>query len=119
MKIFYKEIELDSSLEHELIADSKFGYNVVITFNGKGYYHGMWLVTNIKEIHSRFSSLNRIAFESDIHKTGRTNDIDDIESIEIVDATFEYDKFWYNLSEDVIKKDSVFDDSNFMVDGYY
>lgn len=96
MKITYLGKDLDVSMEHELLSENEFGFKVDIKYT-KGSWYDIKEDTayNCTEVHHLWS-LNymggpSIAFESDIHCTGFTRNIDTIESvtIELADKLFD------------------------------
>lgn len=103
MKLIKDNVELDSSIEHELFS-GELGFTVTIVYTEES-----WLseglnepytetVNNITEVHHLYKSpigggRLKIAFESDIHNTGFTRDVNDIESVHIIDAVKLEDDF--------------------------
>lgn len=95
MNLIFKGNKLDCELEHELFSDSEFGFEVTIGFkmDAQNYANRVWRLNNVFEVHFKYKSivlkeeLGRVAFESNIHHTGRTNNIDDINFIIITEAT--------------------------------
>ena len=67
---------------------TQFGFKVKIKFKKDSLFKGKSSIYhNVTEIHYNFDSdfpWKRIAFESDIHKTGLTHIIDDIEEFEAI-----------------------------------
>ena len=102
MKLIYLGEEIDSTLEHELCSENEFGFDVTITYTPKSWMsvdNGSQLtckIFNCTEVHNRYTSFHgeRIAFESDIHCTGGTRDIEEIESVVIELATFKSDGYY-------------------------
>lgn len=100
-KFTYLGQELDPSQEHELFSENEHGFKVTVVFKAENWRHkdgtkkGVDIFNNCTEVHSRYKSLgktqNRCALESDIHRTGGTVNIDEIESIniELADETAE------------------------------
>lgn len=100
MKIFYLGEELDTTKEHELFTDNEFGFKIDIK-----YTQDSWYTTkddtayNCTEFHWRFNEDEDwarekcVAFESDIHRTGFTKEIKNIESVNIVLADKLYDEY--------------------------
>lgn len=92
MKLIYLNTELDSEKEWELNSDTEFGFNVTVTYKKNSDYienssSNTEVCYNCTEVHSRYRSAvsegKRIAFESDIHSTGCTRAIKEIELVEI------------------------------------
>lgn len=83
MKLIYlnedASIELDTSIEQELY-ETKYGFNINIVYKNVEFKN--LEIFNCTEVHHLYRK-NKIAFESDIHCTGFTNDITDIESVVI------------------------------------
>jgi hypothetical protein len=96
MKITYLGKDLDVSVEHELLSENEFGFKVDIKYTKDSWYDIKEdTAYNCTEVHHLWS-LNymggpSIAFESDIHCTGFTRNIDTIESvtIELADKLFD------------------------------
>jgi len=90
---------LDASQEHELFPECRFGFVAKLTYRDDSYYykeHGEKEVTynNITEVHYAYDGYaghDRCAFESDIHGTGGTVEIAQIESLLIECASQIYD----------------------------
>ena len=112
MKLFFNDIELDASKEHELVADTEFGYDVDIvyesdvmrhTINGDivdmykaiGYEQHFNNCTEVHHLYERDLPFgeHRIAFESDIHCTGCTREINYIKSVHVKTATVKSDNY--------------------------
>jgi hypothetical protein len=103
MKLTYLGEELDSTKEKEILSGSKFGFNVIVVYKIDSWmskYEKEQVVdifNNCTEVHNLFESFipreKRIAFESDIHHTGCTRNVDDIESVEIHIATKKRKRF--------------------------
>lgn len=91
IKLIYLGKELDTKIEHELITDHEFGFNVRIKYTPESFYKlsdKEQFFNNCTEVHYMFEGLdgrkNRVAFESDLHGTGCNREIESIESIEIM-----------------------------------
>ena len=100
MKLIYLGQELDSTKEHELFPpkESKFGFKVDIKMTEESWYTVKEdTAYNCAEVHHLWSENYMggasIAFESDIHRTGFTRRIDDIESVTIELASKLYDSY--------------------------
>lgn len=98
MKIIYLGKELDTTKEHELITDSKFGFKVDIKYTEESWYPTKEdTAYNCTEVHHLWSldymGGASIAFESDIHRTGFTRRADTIELVNIELATKMYDNY--------------------------
>jgi hypothetical protein len=91
MKIIYLGEEIEATKEHELFSKNEFGFKVTIQNTKESWYpEKEEIIHNCTEVHNLWS-LNymggaSIAFESDIHRTGFTRRIDDIESVNIEKA---------------------------------
>lgn len=89
-------MSLDTTKEFELLLiDSKvYGYNCDLVYGEKNNGDKETRY-NCTEIHYRYDPENeRIAFESDIHHTGSTRNIEDLESIHIYDAFEKHSDHW-------------------------
>ena len=98
MKLIYLGQELDTTKEHELVTESEFGFKVHIKYTRESWYPiREYYCHNITEVHHLFSEDYMggpsIAFESDIHQTGFTRRISDIESVDIELADKLYNSF--------------------------
>ena len=98
MKIIYLGEELDASVEHELFTDNEFVFKVDIKYTEESWYPVKeGTAYNCTEVHHLWSldymGGPSIAFESDIHSTGFTKRIDDIELVTIELATELFDKY--------------------------
>ena len=102
MKLIYLGEELDSTKEKEIFSGSKFGFNVIVVYKIDSWMSQhrkeqvVDIYNNCTEVHYLYETygLNkRIAFESDIHRTGCTRNVDDIESVEIHIATKQRKRF--------------------------
>lgn len=104
MKITFLGQELDTTKEHELCSENQFGFKVEIKMTKESWYPQKELtIYNCTEVHHLWSKDYMggasIAFESDIHGTGFTRRIDDIESVTITLAEKLHAS--YNKSEEV------------------
>lgn len=100
MKIIHLGQELDPMQEHELISNSKFGFKINIKYTKQSWLEGKTdTAYNCTEFHWRYTDIfntvpcNRVAFESDIHRTGFNKDINDIEYVIIELANKLYECF--------------------------
>lgn len=102
MILNYLGESLDSANEHELVSNSKFGFKVKITYALNNPYSkdtNINLVeecNNCTEVHYLYKSYTkekRIAFESDIHKTGFVRTVEHIISVDIENALELYKEF--------------------------
>jgi hypothetical protein len=97
MKLIYLGKELDTTQEHELITDSEFGFKVDIKMTEESGYTVKETAYNCTEVHHLWSENYMggasIAFESDIHRTGFTRRINDIESVTIEWADKLYENY--------------------------
>jgi len=96
MKLIYLGQELDTKQEHELLSNSEFGFKVDIKYTKESWYPTKEdTAYNCTEVHHLWSldymGGASIAFESDIHGTGFTRRINDIElvTIELADRLYE------------------------------
>jgi hypothetical protein len=88
--INYKSKELDPTIEHELLSESEFGFNVTICVLNERLVE----FRNVTEVHWMYNlDKNRVAIESNIHGTGATYYVAVINSIQISDA----DKIYESL----------------------
>jgi hypothetical protein len=88
-----KELEVFSEPEHE------FGFIAKVIFKQDSWYeYKEVFYTNLTEVHFRYNDVihnrSRVAFESDIHRTGCTKELDDIESIEVTKANMLYSSYF-------------------------
>ncbi len=85
-KLIYLGTELNVNKEHELFpTDKTLGFDAIIVYkDGHGEVRH-----NLTEVHHLFKSPfeQSIAFESDIHSTGGTAKVQDIEIVIVVLAT--------------------------------
>ena len=92
MKLFLNQFELDSSVEHELISNSKFYYDVEVVYEKIdhyapiGHYEYFHNVTEVHHMYGEFAGKPAIAFESDHFRTGCIRCIDEIKMVIIRDA---------------------------------
>lgn len=105
MKLIFLGKELNPRIEHELISDSLLGYKVTITFKeGSGMlksgHDRIEVRNNCHEVHSLYHRVKctetdseRIAFESNIHGTGGTLPVDEIESVVIEEALIQEENY--------------------------
>lgn len=100
MKLIYLGQELDTEQEHELFSTNEFGFKVVIE---KSYNFIVEVYYNCTEVHHKYEPIfgerDKIAFESDIHKTGFNTFISDCDTVTIELATKLYDNFYYGSKE--------------------
>lgn len=100
MKIIYLGQELDVEKEHELFAKNEFGFKIDIQHTQESWYSVKAdTAYNCTEFHWRYNNddefvkYKSVAFESDIHGTGFTRQINTIESVTITVADKLYDNF--------------------------
>jgi hypothetical protein len=100
MKIIYLGQELDSNKEHEIFSDNEFGFKVDIKHTEESWYRVKEdTAYNCTEFHWRYNEKDdwvenkSVAFESDIHRTGFTREINTIESVIIEIADKLYDEY--------------------------
>lgn len=100
MKLIYLGQELDAEQEHELFSTNEFGFNVIIE---KSYNFIVEVCYNCTEVHHKYEPIfgerDKIAFESDIHKTGFNYLISDCDTVTIKLATKLYDDFYFGSKE--------------------
>lgn len=83
MKLIYLGEELDATQEHELTNDFTHGVDTVII----GKDGRVETRNNCTEVHHLYKGIEpSIAFESDIHLTGGTRKVEEIETVVIVKA---------------------------------
>lgn len=87
-KITFLGSELDNTKEHEIFASTehKFGLKAIVKF--KDERDGVHNFNNLTEVHYMYKTFDKpkVAFESELHHTGGTRELDRLESIEIVVA---------------------------------
>lgn len=98
-QIFFKGIKFPVSFgrtfdgtsvdgEHEFKTGSEFGFKVTLVFKENSIYEKKQeTFNNITEVHSNYANSGRVAIESDIHRTGFTYKIKDVETLIIEEAT--------------------------------
>ena len=100
MKLIYLGQELDTEQEHELFSTNEFGFIVKInktnSFPVEVYY-------NCTEVHHKYEPMignrDKIAFESDIHRTGFNYLISNCDTVTIELATQLYEDFYYRSND--------------------
>lgn len=96
MKITYLNQELDPNKEHELFKEDNLGFDITVQYS---IYQAPQTFYNCTEFHWRYNESSewdkdkRVAFESDIHCTGSTRSIKDIDNVIIVEAEVLHDNF--------------------------
>ena len=90
MKLICLNEELDIYLEHEIISENEFGFEVSIEYTETAWYPIKKIqLNNCTEVHWRFTDIfnpepsTKVVFESDIHSTGFNREIETIKIIEI------------------------------------
>ena len=91
MELIYLNKKLDTNLEHELMSENEFGFEVSIEYTETAWYPIKKIqLNNCTEVHWRFTDnifnpepSTKVAFESDIHSTGFNREIETIKIIEI------------------------------------
>ena len=100
MKLIYLGLELDAEQDHELFASNEFGFKVLCE---KSDSFSIFAYFNCTEVHYKFESMDgskdKIAFESDIHKTGCWHNISDFESVKIELSTKQHEDFYHQSNE--------------------
>ena len=88
MKLIYLNKKLDTNLEHELMSENKFGFEVSIEYTETAWYPIKKIqLNNCTEVHWRFTDIfnpeptTKVAFESDIHHSGFNREINTIKTI--------------------------------------
>lgn len=104
MQLINQNQELDNTQEHEIFSENEFGFKVTVTYKKDSWmskHKGHQVVSvfnNCAEVHYLYETIpedeQRIAFESDIHGTGCTRNVDHIESVVIELASQEEENFW-------------------------
>ncbi|MCK9445661.1 hypothetical protein M0Q50_02080 [bacterium] len=82
MKLIFLGEELDSTKEQELV-DTGIGFYVTIKYKSNLVYHNE-CINNCTEVHNLYETFGDrkcIAFESNIHQTGFTREIENVESV--------------------------------------
>jgi hypothetical protein len=89
MKLIVNGVELDPNQELEIFNDDK-GFDIYVTYKPDSFLakHGVYEATvhNCTEFHHLFSKESS-AFESDIHCTGGTRKVNELDCIIVSDAT--------------------------------
>jgi hypothetical protein len=90
MEIIYLGKKLNPLEEHELFSENEFGFEIGIKYTEESWYPKKeQRIFNFTEFHWRYTDIfnetpsDSVAFESDIHGTGFTKKICDIEKVEI------------------------------------
>ncbi len=100
MKLIYLGQELDAEQEHELLSTNEFGFKVTIE---KTNCFAIEICFNCTEVHHKYEPIfgdrDKIAFESDIHKTGFNCLISDCDVVTIELATKLHEDFYYASNE--------------------
>ena len=88
MKLICLNEELDINLEHEIISENEFGFEVSIEYTETAWYPIKKIqLNNCTEVHWRFADIfnlepsTKVAFESDIHHSGFNREINTIKTI--------------------------------------
>ena len=104
MELIYLNKKLDTNLEHELMSENEFGFDVLIVYTEDSWYpFKKYKLNNCTEVHWRFTDIfnpeptTRVAFESDIHKNGFNREINTIKSIIITLSEKEEEEFIVKL----------------------
>lgn len=96
MELIYLGKELDTTKEHELFSRSKHGFKVRVVYkldspqSQREGIQAIKIMNNCTEVHylykSDYENEEKIAFESNIHLTGCTQNVGDIERVVIENA---------------------------------
>jgi hypothetical protein len=95
MNLYLNGAELDASVEHEL-EGKDFGFNATL-LHTDGTIEKLF---NLTEVHHLYPSAmsehfgGQIAFESDIHSTGKTMRLSELASVLVVTATSRADDYY-------------------------
>ena len=88
MELIYLNEELNINLEHEIISENEYGFEVSIEYTETAWYPIKKIqLNNCTEVHWRFTDIfnpeptTRVAFESDIHHSGFNREINTIKTI--------------------------------------
>ena len=89
MELIYLNKKLDTNLEHELMSENEFGFEVLIEYTENSWYPIKKIqLNNCTEVHWRFTDnifnlepTTKVAFESDIHYGGFNREINTIKTI--------------------------------------
>ncbi len=92
MKVIYLGVELENPTKEQEIfpKNLNLGFTVTIKYADNGNYRGIIVIhNNVTEIHINYKTVGnpRVAIETDIHSTGGTREINDVDTLTIVDAT--------------------------------
>ena len=82
MKLINQGNILDDQKEHEIFYP-KLGVRILVLFTDER----VSIFNNITEMHWRYLDKNNVAFESDVHGTGGTRSIDDIDLVFVLQAS--------------------------------
>lgn len=89
-KLIYLGTELNINIEHELFTENKFGFDSIIIYKDGE----VQTRNNLTEIHHLYKSpFDSIAFESDIHSTGGTVRLDEIDIVVIVLSAIKHENY--------------------------
>lgn len=94
MKLIYLGEEIDTTKEYEVFSNNEYGFKVTVTYKKDSWMsehqkkQAIDVFNNCAEVHHMYDKIIRkddikIAFESDIHKTGCNRSVNDIESVKI------------------------------------
>lgn len=90
MRKLYLGTKLNINIEHELFTENEFGFDAIIIYKDGE----VETRNNLTEIHHLYESqFESIAFESDIHCTGGTVRLEDIDIVVIVLAAIKHENY--------------------------
>lgn len=90
MKLTYLGQPIDPKTNIEWFTKNPFGFTATVTYKEGTTYHDCTRnskMNNLTEVHNNFNNSGSIAFESDLHGTGCTREIKDINTCDITIAT--------------------------------
>ena len=89
-KLIHLGTELNINIEHELFTEHEFGFDAIIIYKDGE----VQTRNNLTEVHHLYkSTFESIAFESDIHSTGGTVRLEDIDIVVIVLSVIKHENY--------------------------